>query len=166
MWEEGKEGEKVTGNVLFSNWTGRLKSVHFIILHNLHTCEIYVFVCMNTKLKWFFKKRILVRGFCVPIRDVLLPVIDANHLKSCQTHKSDSLLPICYLQSCQLDFTTATYIWACATAVFSLCSKWISYFLRSTAPREVDTSRGSTSKSLLQLVLRAFPGPAVFLAPL
>lgn len=82
----------------------------------------------------FFFLRILFRGFCILIQDALLPVADANHLDYYQTHKMKSSFSICYLQSCQLDFVTATSSGACAAAVFTWCSKWTSYSLRPTRP--------------------------------
>lgn len=49
--QKGIKWEDVTGNVLVLKWDGRLKHVHFIMLHNLHTCEIHVFACTNISLK-------------------------------------------------------------------------------------------------------------------
>lgn len=46
QWREGGWGD-VTGNVLVLKLDNRPISDHFIMVHNLHPCEICIFVCID-----------------------------------------------------------------------------------------------------------------------
>ena len=48
---EGRRGGGVAGNILVLKLDNRLIIIHFIMLYNLHTCEIWFFVCTNIRFK-------------------------------------------------------------------------------------------------------------------